>query len=99
MERTPRERVVITAVHHLRARGVTGTGLRPLVADAGAPWGSFAHYFPGGKDQVVCEALDWAGAFARFQQARQPNPDTSKRPAGQPLSGCGTRSSPGGSTT
>jgi AcrR family transcriptional regulator len=78
MERTPRERVVITAVHHLRARGVTGTGLRPLVADAGAPWGSFAHYFPGGKDQVVCEALDWAGAFAASIVTRYV--ETARRP-------------------
>lgn len=64
MSRTPRERLVYTAVQHLRAHGVAGTSLRPLVADAGAPWGSLSHYFPDGKDQVVCEALAWAGDFA-----------------------------------
>lgn len=61
---TPRQRIVYTAVQQLRAHGVEATGLRPLVAAAEAPWGSFAHYFPGGKEQVVCEALGWAGAFA-----------------------------------
>jgi AcrR family transcriptional regulator len=55
---------VYTAVQHLRQHGVTATGLRGLVADAHAPWGSLRHYFPGGKDQLVTEALAWAGSFA-----------------------------------
>lgn len=61
---TPRERLVYTAAQHLREHGVEGTGLRPLVADAGAPWGSLRHYFPGGKDQLVVEALGWSGSYA-----------------------------------
>lgn len=62
--RSPRERILYTAVQQLRQRGVTGMGLRGLVADASAPWGSLRHYFPGGKDQLVTEALAWAGDFA-----------------------------------
>lgn len=61
---TPRERLVYTAVQQLREHGVEGTGLRPLVAAAGAPWGSLRHYFPGGKQQIVAEALTWACDFA-----------------------------------
>ncbi len=61
---TPRERVVYTAVQQLREHGVEGTGLRPLVAAAGAPWGSLRHYFPGGKQQIVAEALTWSCDFA-----------------------------------
>ncbi|MDE9364048.1 TetR/AcrR family transcriptional regulator [Luteipulveratus sp. YIM 133132] len=76
----PRERVVYTAVQHLREHGVEGTGLRALVADANAPWGSLRHYFPGGKDQIVVEALEWAGAFAAgeveryLSKTRKPTP-------------------------
>ncbi len=60
----PRERLVYTAVQHLRGHGIAGTGLRRVVADAQAPWGSLQHYFPGGKDQLITEALTWAGNFA-----------------------------------
>jgi AcrR family transcriptional regulator len=45
-------------------QGVSGTGLREVVAHAGAPRGSLQHYFPGGKEQLVGEALVLAGATA-----------------------------------
>ena len=60
----PRDRIVYTTVQHLRRHGVATTGLRGVVADASAPWGSLRHYFPGGKDQLVTEAMAWAGSFA-----------------------------------
>ncbi len=59
-----RERIVYETAQHLRRAGVGGTGLRQVVADAGAPRGSLQHYFPGGKDQPVGEALGWAGTWA-----------------------------------
>jgi AcrR family transcriptional regulator len=59
-----RERIVYETAQHLRRAGVGGTGLRQVVADAGAPRGSLQHYFPGGKDQLVGEALGWAGTWA-----------------------------------
>lgn len=63
-ERGPRQRVVYSAAQLIRRQGVSGTGLRDVVAEAEAPWGSLQHYFPGGKDQIVDEALDWASCFA-----------------------------------
>jgi AcrR family transcriptional regulator len=63
-ERGPRERIVFSAAQLIRQRGVSGTGLRDVVAHAHAPWGSLQHYFPGGKDQIVAEALGWSGRFA-----------------------------------
>ncbi len=63
-ELSTRDRIVYRAAQSLRQRGFVGTGLRGLVADAGAPWGSLHHYFPGGKDQLVAEALVWSGEFA-----------------------------------
>ena len=53
----PRERVVQAAARLLRTRGYTGTSLRDIVKAADAPWGSLQHYFPGGKDQIVVEAM------------------------------------------
>jgi AcrR family transcriptional regulator len=60
----PRERMVYSAAQLVRSRGVATTGVRDVVAHADAPRGSFQHYFPGGKDQLVAEALVWSGDFA-----------------------------------
>ncbi len=66
----PRERIVYETVQQLRRAGVTATGLRHVVAEAGAPRGSFQHYFPGGKDQLVAEALEWSGSWAAERVVR-----------------------------
>ena len=62
--RPPRDRMVYSAAQLVRERGVTATGVRDVVDRAEAPRGSFQHYFPGGKDQLVSEALLWAGGYA-----------------------------------
>jgi AcrR family transcriptional regulator len=62
--RGPRERMVLSAVALIRREGVTGTGVRDVVEHAQAPRGSVQHYFPYGKQQLVGEALQWAGDFA-----------------------------------
>jgi len=51
----------------VRERGVHGVGLREIVAHAGGPRGSLQRYFPGGKTQLVTEALDIAGATLAAQ--------------------------------
>jgi len=51
----------------VRERGVHGVGLREIVAHAGGPRGSLQRYFPGGKIQLVTEALDIAGATLAAQ--------------------------------
>ena len=62
-ERRPaRQRIVHSAGVLVRERGVHGVGLREIVAHAGGPRGSLQRYFPGGKTQLVAEALDLAGA-------------------------------------
>lgn len=80
-QRRPRERMVYSAAQLIRARGVTATGVRDVVEHASAPRGSFQHYFPGGKDQLVGEAVEWAGDFAARwvasyrESADAPSPD------------------------
>lgn len=77
-EHGPRDRMVFSAAQLIRRRGVTATGVRDVVAHAGAPRGSVQHYFPQGKEQLVNEAVEWAGQYAgaRIERflARMPRP-------------------------
>ena len=43
-----------------RERGIHGVGLREVVAHSGGPRGSLGRYFPGGKTQLMTEAIDLA---------------------------------------
>jgi AcrR family transcriptional regulator len=56
---SPRERTVRSAALLFRERGVGRTGMRDVVEHAGAPRGSLQHYFPGGKEQLLTEAMAW----------------------------------------
>ncbi|CUW32450.1 TetR/AcrR family transcriptional regulator [Streptomyces reticuli] len=66
----PRERMVFSAAQLIRRNGVTATGMREVAAHARAPRGSLQHYFPGGKEQLVNEAVGWAGRYAGKRVAR-----------------------------
>ena len=57
-----RDRIVCSAATLVRERGVHGVGLRQVVAHADGPRGSLQRYFPGGKTQLVIEALHLVGA-------------------------------------
>jgi AcrR family transcriptional regulator len=54
-----RERTVRSAALLFRQYGIGQTGLRDIVEHAGAPRGSLQHYFPGGKQELVTEAMAW----------------------------------------
>ncbi|MFF1272653.1 TetR/AcrR family transcriptional regulator [Streptomyces marokkonensis] len=69
-ERGPRERMVFSAAQLIRRDGVSSTGMRDVAAHARAPRGSLQHYFPGGKEQLVNEAVGWAGRYAGNRVAR-----------------------------
>jgi AcrR family transcriptional regulator len=56
--------MVYSAAQLVRARGMSGVGVRDVIEHAQAPRGSFQHYFPAGKDQLIGEALQWSGDFA-----------------------------------
>src|SRR5580693_9760387 len=60
----PRERIVRSAAQLIRRKGVSGTGMREIVIEADAPRGSLQHYFPGGKEELVSDALLWMGDVA-----------------------------------
>ncbi|WP_430377362.1 TetR/AcrR family transcriptional regulator [Streptomyces sp. B1-3] len=69
-ERGPRERMVFSAAQLIRRGGVSAAGMRDVAEHAGAPRGSLQHYFPGGKEQLVNEAVGWAGRYAAGRVAR-----------------------------
>ncbi|MGA5042087.1 TetR family transcriptional regulator C-terminal domain-containing protein [Streptomyces capoamus] len=68
--RGPRERMVFSAAQLIRRGGVAAAGMREVAAHADAPRGSLQHYFPGGKEQLVNEAVEWAGRYAGKRVAR-----------------------------
>ncbi|ULE32346.1 TetR/AcrR family transcriptional regulator [Mycobacterium sp. IDR2000157661] len=67
-----RERMVISAALLIRERGAHPTAIADVLAHSGAPRGSAYHYFPGGRTQLLSEAIDYAGEFiaTRIERAR-----------------------------
>src|SRR4029077_19939256 len=55
-----RARMVQSAAALMRERGIHGVGLREVVAHSGGPRGSLGRYFPGGKTQLMTDAIDLA---------------------------------------
>src|SRR5260221_6488807 len=53
-----RARMVRSAAMLMRERGIHGVGLREIVTHSGGPRGSLRRYFPGGKTQLMTEAID-----------------------------------------
>ncbi len=56
-----KERMLATAAELLQRQGYHGTGLAEVLAESGAPRGSMYFHFPGGKEQLACEALRASG--------------------------------------
>jgi TetR/AcrR family transcriptional repressor of lmrAB and yxaGH operons len=55
--------MLTTTAKLLQRQGYHGTGLNQIVAEAEAPKGSLYFHFPGGKEQLVAEALGVAGDY------------------------------------
>lgn len=62
-----RQRVVAVAAEMLARHGLNATSIREMAKRAQAPFGSTYHYFPGGKQQVISEAVLQAGARVQRQ--------------------------------
>ncbi len=58
-----RERMITSAALLIRERGARPTAIGDVLAHSGAPRGSAYHYFPGGRTQLLCEAVDYAADF------------------------------------
>ncbi|WP_237330357.1 TetR/AcrR family transcriptional regulator [Streptomyces sp. BA2] len=58
-----RERMVLSAAALLREYGAGATSIDRVLAHSGAPRGSVYHHFPGGRAQLIDEAVALAGDF------------------------------------
>ncbi|WP_183094536.1 helix-turn-helix domain-containing protein, partial [Nocardioides stalactiti] len=57
-----RTRMIYGAALMLGARGAAALSLRDLAKEAGVPIGSTYHHFPGGRQQLIEEAVRTIGA-------------------------------------
>jgi AcrR family transcriptional regulator len=56
-----RDRIVESSAALFSRRGYSGTGIKQIVADARAPFGSIYHFFPDGKEALGEEVIRWSG--------------------------------------
>jgi len=56
-----KDRILDVTADLFRRYGYTGTGLKQVVGDAQAPFGSLYHFFPGGKEQLGVEVIHRSG--------------------------------------
>ena len=61
-----KERLLRAGEKLFRSQGYSGTGLKQLAKEAGAPWSSMYHFFPLGKEQLAAEAHARGGGVARL---------------------------------
>jgi TetR/AcrR family transcriptional repressor of lmrAB and yxaGH operons len=59
--RDTRRDMVLSAVEVLRERGADAVTLDAVLTRSGAPRGSIYHHFPGGRSEILSDALDFAG--------------------------------------
>jgi AcrR family transcriptional regulator len=53
--------MLISAAEVMRERGAAGVTIDEVLARSGAPRGSVYYHFPEGRNQILAEALRWAG--------------------------------------
>jgi AcrR family transcriptional regulator len=57
-----RERIVAASATLMGRQGYSATGVKQIVAEAKAPFGSIYHFFPGGKEELGAAAIRRSGA-------------------------------------
>jgi AcrR family transcriptional regulator len=55
--------MVVSTALLIRERGARPTAIADVLEHSGAPRGSAYHYFPGGRSQLLCEAVDYAADY------------------------------------
>jgi AcrR family transcriptional regulator len=58
---TTKDRLVDASAELFRRQGYSGTGVKQILAEASAPFGSLYHHFPGGKEQLGAATIRRSG--------------------------------------
>ena len=58
---TTRDQILAATCDLLENQGASATGLSEIIQESGAPKGSLYYYFPAGKEEIVSEAVRYAG--------------------------------------
>jgi AcrR family transcriptional regulator len=58
-----KDRILARSAELFRRQGYAATGVKQIVAEASAPFGSLYHFFPGGKLQLGEEVIRRSGAL------------------------------------
>ena len=56
-----RDHIIETTCDLLELQGYHATGLNQIIKESGSPKGSLYYYFPGGKEELVAEAVQHVG--------------------------------------
>jgi len=64
--------MVSTAAVLIGTKGVAATSFSEVLAASGAPRGSIYHYFPGGKKQLIADAVRWTSGQVLAYQRTSP---------------------------
>ncbi len=72
----PRQRMIASTALLMRERGARATSIDAVLEHSGAPRGSVYHHFPGGREQLLREATEYAGEYvvSRLEQAPADDP-------------------------
>jgi AcrR family transcriptional regulator len=70
-----RKRILDSSGELFRRQGYVGTGVKQILAEARAPFGSLYHFFPGGKGELGAEAVRHSGALYGLLLAEYAGPD------------------------
>jgi AcrR family transcriptional regulator len=65
-----RDRMIVSTALLVRERGARATSLDAILEHSGAPRGSIYHHFPGGREQLLREATDYARDYVAKRLAR-----------------------------
>lgn len=77
MPTATKDRILDTTAELFRRYGYTGTGLKQIVAEARAPFGSIYHFFPGGKEELGKAVIQRSGQMYQelFEAIMDGSPD------------------------
>jgi AcrR family transcriptional regulator len=56
-----KDRILDSSGELFRRQGYMGTGVKQILTEAGAPFGSLYHFFPGGKSELGAETVRRSG--------------------------------------